>query len=47
MFICKSVFKIFAAHFKTKGMLHYDKKYLYEGDSQHGDTKNLLQKDVA
>ena len=24
-FICKSIFKIFAAHFRTKGMLNEDK----------------------
>ena len=25
IFICKSIFKIFAAHFRTKGMLNHDK----------------------
>ena len=25
MFICKPIFKIFAAHFRTKGMLNHDK----------------------
>ena len=25
IFICKPIFKIFAAHFRTKGMLNHDK----------------------
>ena len=39
MFICERIFKIFAAHFRTKGMLNHGKIILYEDESQRGDTR--------
>ena len=31
IFICKAIFKIFAAHFRTKGMLNHDKILFVSG----------------
>ena len=48
MFICKPIFKIFAAHFRTKGMLNHDKIiFVWGWFTTRWYAKNLLLKDLA
>ena len=47
-FICNPIFKIFAAHFRTKGMLNHDKiTFVCGWFTAWWHAKNLLLKDVA
>ena len=47
MFICKPIFKMFVAHFRTKGMLNHDEIIFAWGWYTAWYVKNLLLKDLA
>ena len=48
IFICIPIFKLFAAHFRTKGMLTHDKIiFLWDWFTAWWYAKNLLLKDLA